>query len=146
MEIVHIAAELAPIAKVGGLGDVVHGLSKASIEKKARVEVILPKYNTLNFDEIRDLKPMIGDLHFVFDGKKNRSRVWRGKVDGIDVALIEGKEYFERNAIYGLPDDPLRFAFFSKAALEYLCQGKRNPDILHLHDWHASLVAPLLRE
>ncbi len=144
MEIVHIAAELAPIAKVGGLGDVVHGLSRELSQRKCRVEVILPKYNTLLFDQIKDLKPFIGDLIFEFDGKKTRAKVWKGLVDGVEVAFIESKDYFERGMIYGCPDDTTRFSFFSKAALEYLNQGKRHPDILHIHDWHSSLVAPLM--
>nr|CAB3488322.1 unnamed protein product [Digitaria exilis] len=43
MHIVHIAVEMAPIAKVGGLGDVVTSLSRAVQDLGHNVEVILPK-------------------------------------------------------------------------------------------------------
>lgn len=43
LHIVHMTAEMAPVAKVGGLGDVVQGLAKASLEKGHHVEVLLPR-------------------------------------------------------------------------------------------------------
>lgn len=147
MEIVHIAAEMAPIAKVGGLGDVLHGLSRASSGKDAKVEVILPFYGTLEKNEIKDLKIFMKELTFDFEKKKcPPTKVWKGKVDGIDVTFIDCEKYFARSGVYGFEDDPIRFAFFCKAALEYLLQNKRAPHILHIHDWHASLVAPLVRK
>lgn len=149
MEIVHIAAEMAPIAKVGGLADVLHGLSRASMSKEAQVEVILPFYKSLNKKEIKNLKPLMPSplLNVPFGGEKRLvTQLWKGKVDGVDVTFIESKEYFERDGIYGEPDDPERFAFFSKAALEYLVQNRRKPTVLHIHDWHTSLVAPLCRQ
>ena len=48
--IVHISAEMAPIAKVGGLGDVVLGLARASTLKGHNVEVVLPGYNSVMKD------------------------------------------------------------------------------------------------
>ena len=56
VEIIHIAAELAPIAKVGGLGDVLHGLCRALLNKKHGVKIILPKYDTLDLNGVEDLE------------------------------------------------------------------------------------------
>ncbi|KAL3682344.1 hypothetical protein R1sor_000366 [Riccia sorocarpa] len=42
----HIAAEMAPVAKVGGLGDVVTGLGRSLQKKGHLLEIILPKYET----------------------------------------------------------------------------------------------------
>jgi Starch synthase catalytic domain len=42
MDVVHVTAEMAPVAKVGGLGDVVQGLAKASAERGHNVQVHLP--------------------------------------------------------------------------------------------------------
>lgn len=39
MDVVHITAEMAPVAKVGGLGDVVQGLAKATAERGHNVQV-----------------------------------------------------------------------------------------------------------
>ncbi|KAM0858877.1 hypothetical protein ACQ4PT_047560 [Festuca glaucescens] len=52
MHIVHIAVEMAPIAKVGGLGDVVTSLSRAVQDLGHTVEVILPKYDCLKENSV----------------------------------------------------------------------------------------------
>lgn len=48
--------------------------------------------------------------------------------------------------IYGCPDDAARFAWFSRAALEYLVWSGKQPDVLHVHDWQTGLVPTLLKE
>jgi starch synthase len=148
MEIVHLSAEFAPVAKVGGLGDALFGLSRAQAEHGNTVEIILPKYATLKLDEIEDLKVAIHNLSFSFDGAKVVCTIWKGLVHGINVTLIEAHApytYFQRDSIYGFDDDHLRFAYFSKAALEYLLKEQKTPDVIHLHDWHSALAAPLYR-
>lgn len=40
----------------------------------------------------------------------------------------------------------MRFAFFSKAALEFMQKTGKHPDILHCHDWQTGLVPVLLYE
>ncbi len=52
MYIVQISSELAPVAKVGGLADVVFGLSRELEVRGNEVEIILPKYDCLRYDEI----------------------------------------------------------------------------------------------
>uniref|UniRef100_A0A2P2LB11 starch synthase n=1 Tax=Rhizophora mucronata TaxID=61149 RepID=A0A2P2LB11_RHIMU len=52
MHIVHIAVEMAPIAKVGGLGDVVTSLSRAVQDLNHSVDIILPKYDCLNHSQV----------------------------------------------------------------------------------------------
>src|SRR5207244_9667916 len=52
MFIVMIAPELAPAAKVGGLADVVYGLSRAMELHGNAVEIILPKYDCMRYDQI----------------------------------------------------------------------------------------------
>ncbi|KAF3776278.1 putative starch synthase 4 [Nymphaea thermarum] len=47
LHIIHVTAEMAPIAKVGGLGDVVTGLSRASMLRGHKVEVMLPFYECI---------------------------------------------------------------------------------------------------
>lgn len=144
MEIVHIAAEFAPVAKVGGLADMLFGLAKAHLEMKQHVEIILPKYATLNLAEVEDLKLTIPRIDSFFSGKQCHNSIWKAKVHGIALTLIETHDlcnFFKRESIYGFADDTDRFAYFAKAALEYLSFAKKNPDILHLHDWHAALAA-----
>ncbi|KAL2494575.1 putative starch synthase 4 [Forsythia ovata] len=56
LHVIHIAAEMAPVAKVGGLGDVVAGLSKALQKKGHLVEIVLPKYDCMHYELVQDLK------------------------------------------------------------------------------------------
>nr|NGX46153.1 Glycogen synthase [Chlamydiota bacterium] len=82
MRIAHIAAELAPVAKVGGLGDVILGLSRALVEKKQDVEIILPKYDCLDVTQIENLKVIRLDLPVRYAGKIHHNTIWQGKVGG----------------------------------------------------------------
>ena len=111
MHIVHAASELAPIAKVGGLADVVYGLSKEFVRFGHTVEVILPRYDTLT--------QMPADL------------------EGIKVTYIEVNDYFNRDRIYCEPDDVERFIAFSKEAAKRIPKGA----ILHVHDWPTAATA-----
>ncbi len=144
MEIIHVTAELAPVAKVGGLGDVIHGLSRALAEKNQNVKVILPKYDTLDLSWVENLAKTEISLSVFFGQKSYLSPVWRGTVDGIYVIFIESEPFFERGKIYGCPDDIDRFNYFCLAALEFI--KKFPPDALHIHDWHSAALAGLIKE
>lgn len=140
MYIVHLAAELAPIAKVGGLADVLQGLSRALSRRGHDVEVIMPKYDCLDLKEVRNLEVV---------GTFGRFSMWRGAYDEITVYFVEShepEELFDRGEIYGCEDDATRFTFFCWAALEFLEKTGKRPDIIHLHDWHTAVTAPLLKE
>ncbi|CAI5509110.1 unnamed protein product [Closterium sp. Naga37s-1] len=140
--IVHVALEMAPVAKVGGLGDVVTSLSRATIELGHRVEVVLPKYDCLKYDQVQGLEAR-GD--FLWGG--TRWLVWHGRVEGIPVHFLEPESgLFWVGCIYGRKDDAARFGTFCHAALEFLLQTGRSPDLLHCHDWSSAPVAWLQRE
>ncbi len=114
MRIIHIASELAPFVKVGGLGDVIQGLSHSLQKKGHTVEIVLPAYRSL----------------------KN------AHLPG-EVTLLETPgDFFDRENLYGYEDDSVRFATFARAAVDYL-KG-RPYDVLHLHDWHTALIAAFL--
>lgn len=53
MQVVHVAVEMAPIAKVGGMGDVVTALARAVQEEGNDVEVIIPKYDCIHYNQVR---------------------------------------------------------------------------------------------
>ncbi|KAL6991407.1 putative starch synthase 4, chloroplastic/amyloplastic [Sarracenia purpurea var. burkii] len=146
LHIIHIAAEMAPVAKVGGLGDVVTGLGKALQKRGHHVEIILPKYDCMEYEHIRDLRALDVVVESYFDGHLFRNKVWVGIVEGLPVYFIEPHHpgnFFWRGQFYGEHDDFKRFSFFSRAALELLFQAGKKPDIIHCHDWQTSFVAPL---
>ena len=149
MNIVMIASECAPIAKVGGLGDVIYGLSREIAIRGNTVDIILPKYDCMRYDHIENLTVSYQDLWVPWHNGAIHCTVWSGKAQGLQCYFIEPHSqdhFFNRGGFYGYPDEALRFAFFSKASLEFLLKTNRRPDIIHCHDWQTALVPVLLYE
>ena len=144
-----VAPECAPAAKAGGLGDVVSGLSRELEIRGNAVEIILPKYASLRYSAIWGLAPCYHDLWVPWYGGAVRCTVWFGYAHGLKCFFIEphaAANFFGRGRLYGYEDDAERFAFFSKAAVEFLLAAGKRPDVLHCHDWQTGLVPVLLRE
>lgn len=149
MYIVMIASECAPVAKVGGLGDVVFGLSRELEIRGNSVEIILPKYDCLRYNQIFDLQIAFKDLWVPWYNYSIHCSVYFGFVHGRKCFFIEphsDQNYFHRRTFYGQADDDQRFAFFSKAALEFMLKSGKHPDIIHCHDWQTGLVPVMLYE
>ncbi|MCF7976756.1 MAG: glycogen synthase [Chromatiaceae bacterium] len=149
MFIVHITPEMAPIAKIGGLADVVFGLSRELAIRGNHVEIILPKYDNLRYDQIFDLQPVYNDLWVPWYDGAIHCTVYFGFVHDRKCFFIEPHShdnFFNRGSIYGFPDDVFRYAFFSRAAIEFLWQSGKHPDIIHCHDWQTALVPVFLYE
>lgn len=149
MYIVQIASECAPVIKAGGLGDVVYGLSSELEGRGHCVEIILPKYDCMRYDHIWGLHDAYRDLIVPWYGTDIRCDVFCGWVHGRLCFFIEPKSwemFFNRGCYYGCYDDPMRFAFFSKAALEFLLRSNKRPDVIHCHDWQTGLIPPMLFE
>lgn len=149
MYIIEIASECAPVSKVGGLADVVNGLSAELTLRGNAVELILPMYDCMRYDQIYNLTKSYNYLPVPWFNGTISCVVWFGLVHGRRCFFIEPQsqdQFFKRGTIYGCHDDVLRFAFFSKAALEFMLQTNRRPDIIHCHDWQTGLVPVLLYE
>jgi starch synthase len=147
--IAFVASECAPVAQAGGLGDVVFGLS-GELEKRGHaVDIILPKYDCMRYDHIWGLSVAYEDLPVAWYGGFIHCTVWFGFVHGRRCFFIDPHsqdEFFNRGQLYGSHDDVMRFAFFSKAALEFMLRTNRRPDVIHCHDWQTALVPVLLFE
>lgn len=142
MHIVHVSVEMAPIAKVGGLGDVVTSLSRAVQDLGHHVDVILPKYDCMNLSNVKDF-----GFHRSYFWSGTEIKVWFGKVEGLSVYFLEPQNgMFSAGCIYGCNNDGERFGFFCHAALEFLLQSGSHPDILHCHDWSSAPVAWLFKD
>ncbi|WP_295440508.1 glycogen synthase GlgA [uncultured Thiodictyon sp.] len=147
--IVHITPEMAPVAKVGGLADVVFGITREHAIRGNHVEIILPKYANLRYDHIFELHEVYRDLWVPWYGSAIHCTVFFGFVHGRKCFFIEPhsqENFFNRGTIYGFADDVLRFAFFSRAAIEFLWKAGKHPDIIHCHDWQTALVPVFLYE
>ncbi len=149
MYIAMVSAECAPIAKTGGLGDFVQGLSRELSVRGHAVEIFLPKYDVLRYDRIRDMHKCYRDLLVPFYDQWVHCDVECGEVDGLKCYFIDAharQNFFGRGKIYGEADDADRFAFFSRAVLEYLFKAGKHPDLIHCNDWQTGLVPVLLYE
>ncbi len=149
MFIIQIASECAPVAKVGGLADVVFGLSRELEIRGHAVEIILPKYDCLRYDQIYDLRLAFKDLWVPWYQHAVHCSVYFGFVHGRKCFFIEphsDQNLFQRRVFYGHADDDQRFAFFCRAALEFMLKNHKHPDIIHCHDWQTGLLPVLLYE
>src|SRR5207249_4140363 len=144
-----LASECAPVAKVGGLGDVVFGLTRELEIRGNSVEIILPKYDCLRYDQIYDLRLTYKDLWVPWYHYVIHCSVYFGFVHGRKCFFIEphsDQNFFHRRVFYGQGDDDQRFAFFCRAALEFMLKSNKHPEIIHCHDWQTGLVPVLLYE
>jgi starch synthase len=152
MKIVHVASEMFPYMKTGGLADAVSALCSALADNGHEVSVFIPGYRAAL--EHKDaagaqrklrLKVEMADDFFsgdvkVFSPRKN-----------LQVHLICREEFFDRRNPYGngerdYEDNADRFIFFCKAVVEMLRLGDIQADVVHCHDWQAALLPVLLRE
>ena len=149
MFIVMVTPECAPVAVAGGLGEVIFGLSRELELRGHTVDIILPKYNCMRYDQLYLLTVAYHDLWVPWYSGFVRCTVWFGLVHGRQCYFIDPHSqdnFFNRGHLYGSVDDVTRFAFFSKAAMEFMLKTNRRPEIIHCHDWQTALVPVLLYE
>lgn len=120
LKVLFAASEAAPIAKVGGLGDVAGALPKALHKLKIDIRVVIPHYRSI--DAVGSLPSSRVPVYYVHPGK-----------------------YFNREEIYGYEDDIERFSYFSEEVLKLAKKEKFEPDIIHVNDYHTSLIPSLLK-
>lgn len=148
MRMVFVASEGVPYSKTGGLADVVGALPKALAASGYEVEVLLPRYRmTKPGRPLPQLKSLTIPLS---SGFKFASIQDGGESSGVRHYLVDCPEFFDREGLYqkegqDYPDNHLRFAAFSLAALEFMKRSASPPDIVHCHDWQSALVPIYLR-
>jgi len=137
MKIAMVASEVVPYAKTGGLADVVGALPLALEYCGHEVIIIVPRYKCVKDTKFK-LNRASTDISYSSIGKN------------IKVYFIENSNYFIREGLYGdkngdYKDNLVRFSFFSRRALDLLKEINFSADILHMHDWQASLMAVYLK-
>ncbi len=144
MKILFASAEVDPFAKVGGLADVAASLPRRLREMGHDVRVITPCHSSAlpAFHAAETRRTIAVPLP---GGEKPVEVATVSGSGGVPVELVHDGLYFGRVAVYGEPDDLLRYQFFSRTVVQYLLQGPWIPDILHLNDWHTAPLAFALR-
>lgn len=142
-----VASEATPFAKTGGLADVVGSLPAALEGEGWEAAVVMPRYGSVSLDGAQ----RIFDHLWVWltPSRGYDTSVWLATAGGVPYFLIDCPPLYGRPGLYtedGLdyPDNHVRFAVFSRAALgvfRYLFRA----EIIHCHDWQAGLVPVWLR-
>ncbi|MFH6996283.1 glycogen synthase [Flavobacterium sp. FlaQc-57] len=140
MEIFHISAECYPMAKVGGLADVVGALPKYQTNAGNQVRVVVPCYSTKfrkenDFECVHWGSVKLGNFDFPFSVLKETT----DKL-GYELYLIEINELFDRPNVYGYEDDIERFIAFQIASLDWILMREEVPSIINCHDHHTGLI------
>jgi starch synthase len=143
MKIAIIAAEISPWAKVGGLADVIGALPAAFKDAGAEPAVIVPAHKSI-LSGVR-AHPVGGLMTVTVGAQRYEFRVLRGEDSHrVPLLLIDYPPFFNRDGVYGeggkdYPDNLRRFIFFGRAAALAAAEHV-HPDVVHAHDWHASMA------
>ncbi|MBD3904000.1 glycogen synthase [Chryseobacterium sp. Ch-15] len=141
MTIFHLSTECYPVAKVGGLADVVGALPKYQNKlKEVTAKVVMPWYN----------KHFVYDYDFevVFDGFIHQGsnmlqvQIMKETTDilGFELFMVKIPGLLDRENPYGYEDESFQFLAFQQGVLHWLTAMKIRPDVLHCHDYHTGLV------
>jgi starch synthase len=143
-----VAAEIYPLAKTGGLADVVAALAKALAEFGTDVRLLMPGYPSARAQILAprlvcECGPIAGSA---------APRLIAGQLPGtgLPLWLLDCPELFSRpGSPYAdrqgreWPDNARRFAALCGAAVR-IARGEAGidwrPDVVHCHDWHAGPI------
>jgi starch synthase len=150
MNILTASFEVSPLAKTGGLADVVAALSIEWKKQGHNPIIIMPKYYFIDA-ELLHFVPTYKTLVVQMGYWQEYATLLKGKLphSDVDVYLVEHNGYFGRDGIYGDPeaflDNDKRFIFFSKAIFEAAKAIGFQPDVIHSHDYHTGYVQAFLK-
>lgn len=144
IKVLILSSEMAPLAKSGGLGDVIGSLPIALRQQNIDARVVFPKYKSINLDQVNNLEQCT-EYYVNLGWRKQSATIYR-YMDPFPTYLIENSYYFDRDGFYGYHDDFERFAFFTKAAIEMMHNIDFKADIIHFNDWQTGLGSIYLKD
>jgi starch synthase len=139
MRILMVSSEAHPYAKTGGLADVLGALPQALVRLGHTVDVFIPHYRGTPAGS------PAATLRVPLSGQLVDAAISEIRSDGVRTLFVDHPAYFDRDYLYGAgghdyPDNPERFAFLARAAVEWADAQSTRYDVLHAHDWQAALV------
>jgi starch synthase len=152
MRIAHVASEIYPFLKTGGLADAVSALGRNLVRLGHEVAFFMPAYRVTQ-DRIEfERSELLHTLQIDMDGRVYSGAVYRAKLaPGLSIFFIRRDEFFDRRHAYGsgdvdYDDNDARYIFFCKAVVQTLRLTNWKADVVHCHEWHTGLVPILLRQ
>lgn len=145
MRIFHLSAECYPVAKVGGLADVVGALPKYQNLAGLQAAVVMPFYNRKfvqenEFDIVFRASTLLGTRRLYFEILKETTNKL-----GFELYLVKIPGLIDREEVYMYPDETDQFIAFQIAFLDWISYSQQTPDLIHCHDHHSGLVPFLLQ-
>jgi len=146
IKVLNAVSEVVPFLATGGMGQVAGALasSLAANDQSLDVRVITPLYADCR-DRYEPQMKFLGAVEVILAWRKIHCGVFELAQDGVTYYFIDNRSYFDREEIYGYPDDGERFAFFSKAVFAAIELTQFVPDVIHAHDWQTALVPIYLK-
>jgi starch synthase len=140
-----VSSEAAPLAKTGGLADVVGSLPSALRALGDEAAVVIPRYASIDLKTVRRVYDRLS-IHF--GPAQYDISIYQAPAE-FPIYLVDCPELFERKGFYGelgvdYPDNHIRFAVLARAALS-VARFLFRTDVFHCHDWQAGLVPAYLR-
>ena len=101
MKIFFTAAELTPIAKAGGLGDVAGSLPKAMYKLGHKFNFFLPFHEQIDKKQLKNFRH-VKNITVLFNGKFEKAEIYRCDFPGTNqpLYLIKSNKYISRGGIY----------------------------------------------
>jgi starch synthase len=150
LNVLLVASEAVPLAKTGGLGDMVSAYAAALREAGVDAMILIPAYPKAlqTVDGLQKVSSVTG-----LPG--GDGALYRGRMPdtGVPVILLRMDHLYAREGLYqdakgrDYEDNAIRFASLSAAAVKIAegIRGLKKPDIVHAHDWHSGLTPLLMK-
>ncbi|HDR00195.1 MAG TPA: glycogen synthase, partial [candidate division WOR-3 bacterium] len=143
MTIVHVASEVAPFSKTGGLADVAGSLPPALVAAGADVNVVSPCYPSVRRPGFELATAARFDVAVA--GARWPVTLLETRHEGVRHLFVDCPELYDRPGIYGdengdYPDNAERFLLLCRAAVAGLKELDIVPAVIHCHDWQTGLL------
>lgn len=154
MKVLHVAAEVFPLVKTGGLADVVAALPVALAQQGADARLLLPGLPAV-LDAVQGARTVI-DIGSCFGALRVRLLLARMPGHALPAYVVDAPYlYRRRGGPYQdasgdeWPDNLQRFALLGWVAAHLAgddADPQWVPDIVHAHDWHAAMACAYMAE
>jgi starch synthase len=140
-----VSSEAAPLAKTGGLADVVGALPSALRDYGDEAAVLIPRYPSI---DLKNARRVYDHLPVHFGPDRYDVAIWQAPQE-YPLYLADCPCLYQGDGLYGdaqgdYPNNHLRFAVLARAALG-VARWIFKTDVFHCHDWQAGLVPVYLR-
>ena len=138
------AAECAPLAKTGGLADVVGTLPKSLAALGFDARIITPYHRVIK-EKYAAQVTHLTDFYIDLGWRHQYVGIERLLLDGIVIYLVDNEFYFGDRIYLGGEAEGEQDAFFARAILEALPRLDFTPEVLHCNDWHTAVLPMLMK-